>query len=430
MDVKRDPAILKRKRIRQGIFLAIGAVAVLGISVAVMRLKPAAQSVPASTLWYGTVKRGSFTREVRGAGTLVPEDIRWIPATTSGRVEKIVLQPGAQVRPDSVVLELSNPDLTAQVNAAKMTWAAGKAQLENQKATMRSTRISQESSVADAKSQLKLAQAELTANQKLAKDGLIADFVVQQKQAAVDSAQNRLDVAEKTLDISTQNQESQLAPQEATVEQQQAAYNLLVHQLDDLHVKANMTGQLQLLGPSVEVGAQIGPGTNLIRVSNPKNLKAQVRISETQTKDLAIGQPATIDTRNGIVKGHVTRIDPASNAGTVGVDVAIDEPLPPGARPDLSVDGVIQLQKLENVLYVERPTFGQENATVGLFKLLSTTGPVAAGQEAGHEAVQESVKLGSASVQFIQVLQGLSEGDKVILSDMSQYDAQTRIKLN
>lgn len=428
MDVKRDPKILKRKRIRQGILLGIGAIAVLGISIAVMRLKPAAQSVPASTLWYGTVKRGSFTREVRGAGTLVPEEIRWIPATTSGRVENIVLQPGAQVNPNSVVLELSNPDLTSQVNTAKGDWEASKAQLENQKATMRSQRITQESAIADAKSQLKLAQAELTANQKLAKDGLIADFVVQQKQAAVDSAQNRLDVAQKTLDISTANEDSQLAPQEANVGQKEAAYKLLVRQLDDLHVKANMTGQLQLV--NVERGQQVGPGLNLIRVSNPKNLKAQIRISETQTKDLAIGQPATVDTRNGIVKGHVTRIDPASNAGTVGVDVAIDDPLPPGARPDLSVDGVIQLQKLENVLYVERPTFGQENATVGLFKLLSTTGPIAAGQEAGHEAVQESVKLGSASVQFIQVLQGLSEGDKVILSDMSQYDAQTRIKLN
>jgi HlyD family secretion protein len=430
MDVKRDPAILKRKRIRQVIFLVIGAIAVLGISIAVMRLKPAAQSVPAATLWYGTVKRGSFTREVRGAGTLVPEDIRWIPATTSGRVEKIVLQPGAQVTPNSVVLELSNPDLTAQVNSAKMSWASSKAQLENQKATMRSQRITQVSAIANAQSQLKVAQSDLDANKKLAADGLVADLVVKQKQAAFDQATNQLAVAQQTLEISTQNEESQLAPQEAQVSQQEAAYELLVRQLDDLHVKANMTGQLQLLGPNVEVGAQIGPGTNLIRVSNPKNLKAQVRISETQTKDLLIGQPATIDTRNGIVKGHVTRIDPASNAGTVGVDVVIDEPLPPGARPDLSVDGVIQLQKLENVLYVERPTFGQENATVGLFKLDSTTGAIPAGQEAGHEAVQESVKLGSASVQFIQVLQGLSEGDTVILSDMSQYDAQTRIKLN
>jgi HlyD family secretion protein len=428
MDVKRDPAILRKKKIRRAILGGLAIVAVIVISVAVSKLKPAAPGVSATTLWFGTVKRGDLVREVHGAGTLVPEEIRWIPATTSGRVENLVLRPGAIVKPGTVILVLSNPDLESQAKTAELQWRSTQATLENAKAQMRSSRVQQEAAVLDAESQLKVNQLDLDANKQLQAEGLVASLTVQQKQAAVDQAQSRLDVAKKSLAITIENEQSQIAPQEAAVAQQKSAYDQFERQLGDLQVKSMMNGVLQVI--PVEVGQQVAQGTNLARVADPSVLKAEVRISETQTKDLAIGQPADIDTRNGHVKGHVTRIDPSSTNGTVGVDVGLDEALPPGARPDLSVDGVIQLEKLVNVLQVERPAFGQEDQKVSLFKLIPVGGPILAGQEAGHEALQTPITLGKASVQFIQVLEGLQEGDRVVLSDMSQYDGFNRIKLN
>ncbi len=428
MDVKRDPAILRKKKIRRAILGGLAIIAIIAISVAVSKLKPAAPGVSATTLWFGTVKRGPLVREVHGAGVLTPEDIRWIPATTSGRIENIILRPGAIVKPGTVILQMSNPDLESQARAAESQWKSSQAALLNAKAQLRSNRLTQEASVADAESQLAVAKADLDANKQLGAQGLVAGLTVQQKQAVYDQAQSRLDVAKKSLDIAIENEQSSIAPQEAAVDQQKGNYDMLQRQLGDLQVKSTMDGVLQVI--PVERGQQVGAGANLARVADPKVLKAEVRISETQTKDLALGQEADIDTRSGHVKGHVTRIDPSSTNGTVGVDVGLDGPLPPGARPDLSIDGVIQLEKLENVLQVERPAFGQENQTVGLFKLVSTTGPILAGQEAGHEAVSTPVKLGKASVQFIEVLEGLQEGDRVVLSDMSQYDGFNRIKLN
>ncbi|HUL75397.1 MAG TPA: HlyD family efflux transporter periplasmic adaptor subunit [Vicinamibacterales bacterium] len=416
------------KKIRRAIIGGLAIIAVIVISVAVARLKPAAPGVSATTLWFGTVKRGPMVREVHGAGVLTPEDIRWIPATTSGRVENIILRPGAIVKPGTVILELSNPDLKSQATNAELAWKSAEAQLVNLRVTLSQNKLALQAAVTDAESQLKVSVADLEANKQLAAQGLVADLTVKQKQATVDQGQNRLDVAKKNLESALANEQSQLAPQEAQVNQQKANYELYQRQLGDLQVKSTMDGVLQVI--PVEVGQQVGPGANLARVADPKRLKAEVRISETQTKDLAIGQEADIDTRNGHVKGHVVRIDPSSTNGTVGVDVTLDEALPPGARPDLSVDGVIELQRLENILYVERPAFGQENQTVGLFKLVPTGGPIMAGQEVGHEAVQTSVKLGRASVQFIEVLEGLQEGDRVVLSDMSQYDTYNRIKLN
>jgi HlyD family secretion protein len=428
MDVKRDPAILKKKKIRRAILGGLAIIAVIVISVAVSKLKPAAPGVSATTLWFGTVKRGDLVREVHGAGTLVPENIRWIPATTSGRVEELVLRPGAIVKPGTVILILSNPDLESQAKTAELQWRSSQATLENAKATLRSNRLTQEAAVVDADSQLAVNQATLDANKQLQAQGLVADLTIKQMQAAVDQAKSKLDLAKKSLAIATENEQSNIAPQEAAVAQQKAGYDQFERQLGDLQVKSMMSGVLQVI--PVEVGQQVAQGANLARVADPSVLKAEVRISETQTKDLALGQPADIDTRNGHVKGHVTRIDPSSTNGTVGVDVGLDEALPPGARPDLSVDGVIQLEKLVNVLQVERPAFGQEDQQVSLFKLIPAGAPILAGQEAGHEAVQTPIKLGKASVQFIQVLEGLQEGDRVVLSDMSQYDGFNRIKLN
>ena len=433
MDVKRDPKILRRKKIRRAVFGGLAIIAVIVISVAVSRLRPAAPGVSATTLWFGTVKRGPLVREVHGAGTLTPEDIRWIPATTSGRVEEIILRPGAILKPGTVILKLSNPDLESQAKTAELAWKSALAQLENTKATLRANRLTQESAVADAQSQLEVTKADLDANKQLGAQGLVAGLTVQQKQAAYDQANGKLDLAKKSLEITIQNEQSAVAPQQAQVDQQRAAYDLLQRELGDLEVKSMMEGVLQVIGEDahpVDVGTQVGAGTNLVRVADPKRLKAVVRISETQTKDLKFGLSADIDTRNGHVPGHVVRINPSSTNGTVGVDVTLDGPLPPGARADLSIDGVVELEKMDNVLQVERPAFGQEDQTVGLFRLIPDGGPVIAGQEAGHEAESTPVKLGKASVQFIQVLEGLKEGDRVVLSDMSQYDGFKRVKLN
>lgn len=419
MDVKRDPAILKRKKIRQAIILALVAVAVVVISVAVSRLKPAAPTVPEGTLWFGTVKRGAMVREVRGAGTLKPEDIRWITATTTGRVETIVLRPGAIVKPGTVILELSNPDLKQSANDAELSWRAAQALLENLKSQLKTTRLLMENNISDAQSSYGVAQSDLDANLQLMKQNIVSELTVKQKQAAADQQKNRWELAKKQLDSAIATESSQLAPQEAAVSQARARYDTLLRQLGDLQVKSTMSGQLQALAPNIEIGAQVGQNSNLVRVSDPSRLKAEVRISETQTRDLSIGQIAKIDTRNGIVKGHVSRIDPASEGGTVGVDVTLDEPLPTGARPDQSVDGVIELQRLENILYVESPAFGQENSTIQLFKV-----------QPNREATRTTVKLGVRSVQFVEVLEGLQVGDRVVLSDMSQYDSFDRVRLN
>jgi HlyD family secretion protein len=331
-------------------------------------------------------------------------------------VDRIVLRPGAQVKPDSVILVLSNPELEQQVRDAQLAYQAAQAAFVNKKAELQSGLLSQQSDTANIEASWKQAALELEANETLAKDGLVSEIQLKQKRGAAEELKNRLRLAQQRLEITRQGMESQLAPQEADVNLKKAAWELKQHQLEDLKVKAGMAGILQQV--PVEVGAQVAPGTNLARVANPTDLKAELRIAETQTKDIRIGQPAEIDTRNGIVKGHVSRIDPASSGGTVGVDVIMDEPLPPGARPDLSVDGTIRLDELKDVVIVGRPAFGQENSTVSIFKVLPS-----------GEAVSTKVKLGRASVNQIQVLDGLKPGDQVILSDMSQYDAFDRVQL-
>lgn len=416
MDVKRDPAILKRKRRRQYLLGGVAALAVAGVSWWVSRLEPAAPSVAYSSLYFGTVKRGNIMREVHGAGTLVPEDIRWITSRASGRVERIVIHPGAVVKPGTVILELSNPDLKQQVADAKLAWNTAEAQLKLQQANLRTQRSREDSNVANAQSQFNVAQSELEAQKQLAAQGLVADLEIKRRQAVLDQAKNALDMAIKQRDSTVATEEAQLAPAATAAATQKARYEQLAEQLDDLQVRSTMAGILQAV--PVEVGQSVGASTNLARVSDPLRLKATVRISETQGRDLAIGQPARVDTRQGIVRGHVSRIDPAATGGTIGVDVTMDEALPAGARPDLSVDGTIELQKLENVLYVESPTFGQENSKITLFKVLAT-----------RDAVRTPVTLGKRSVQFVEVIDGLQVGDQVVLSDMSQYDGFDRVRI-
>ena len=416
VDIARSPDVLRKKKLRRALYGALALVAIVLITVGVSRLKPAAPTVERATVWVDTVKRGSMIRQVRGSGTLVPEEIRWIPATTQGRVERIVLRPGAKVAPGAVILELSNPELQQSVTEAQLAYRSAQAAFQNRKAELESQLLSQQSQVATIEANYKNAVLTQEANEQLAKDDLISAIALKQSRSAAEELKNRLAIEKKRLEMTELGLKSQLAPQEADVNQRRAAYELRVKQLDDLKVKASMDGVLQVV--PVEVGQQVAPGTNLARVANPSSLKAELRIAETQTKDIAIGLPAEIDTRNGVVQGRVSRIDPASANGTVGVDVTIEGPLPAGARPDLSVDGTIRLELLDNVLYVGRPAFGQENSTVGLFKV-----------GADGEAVRVNVKLGRSSVSTIEIVDGLQPGDQVILSDMSNYDEYQRIRL-
>lgn len=416
VDIAR-PSQARKKKIRRALYAGTALIAIVLISIGVSRLKPAAPTVDRAVVWIDTVKRGSFQRQVRGSGTLVPEDIRWIPAATQGRVVRILLRPGAQVKTDTVILELSNPELEQSVTEARLAFEAAQAAFQNRKAELESDLLSQEADVANIEASYKQAALTLEANEELHKDGLVSELQLKQSRSQAEELKNRLEIARKRLTISQQGQKSNLAPQESDVDQKRTAWQLRQQQLEDLRVKAGMNGVLQIV--PVEVGQQVSPGTNLARVADPTTLKAELRIAETQTKDLEIGQKASIDTRNGIVAGRVARIDPSSQNGTVGVDVTLEGKLPPGARPDLSVDGTIELERLENVVYVGRPAFGQENSTVGIFKV-----------GADGEATQVQVKLGRASVNTIEVVDGLKPGDQVILSDMSQYDSFDRVKVS
>jgi len=424
VDIARSADVIKKKKIRRALFGAAALIVIVLITIGVSQLKPAAPSVERATVWIDVVKRGPMLRQVRGSGTLVPEEIRWIPATTQGRVERIVLRAGANVTPTSVILELSNPELEQSVRDARLGYQSAQAAYQNRKAELESSLLAQESTVAGIEANYKNAVMDLQANEELFTEKLVAELTVKVKRSQVEELKSRLGVEEKRLEMTRNGIKSQLGPQAADVDQRRAAVDLRERQLDDLKVKAGMPGVLQCvcISPTVqvEVGAQVGPGTNLARVANPSTLKAELRIAETQTRDIRIGQFAEVDTRNGYVKGKVGRIDPAAQGGTVGVDIILEGALPPGSRPDLSVDGTIQLERLDNVIYVGRPAFGQENSTVGLFKLNTDTG----------EAMRTNVKLGRSSVDKIEIIEGLQPGDQVILSDMSAQDSFDRIRIS
>lgn len=417
VDIARPSSVVRKKKIRRAAYGTAALIVIILITVGVSRLKPAAPTVDRATVWIDTVKRGSMVRQVRGSGTLVPEEIRWIPAETTGRVEKIVLRAGAKVAPESVILELSNPELQQTVTADQQNLKAAEANFESRKADLNSALLNQRAAAARVEADLRQAEMTLEANEQLYKDGLLSEIQLKQSRTSANELKNRYQIEEKRTEIAAQNINAQLAPQQADIERLRTMYELHRRQLDQLRVRAGMPGVLQLV--PVEVGAQVKQGDNLARVANPQTLKAELRIPETQTKDIAIGQEASIDTRNGVVPGRVSRIDPAAQNGTVGVDVTLLGALPPGARPDLSVDGTIELERLENVVYVGRPAFGQEKSSVGLFRLTD-----------GGDAVRISVKLGRSSVNTIEIVDGLKPGDQVILSDMSAWDSYDRIRLN
>jgi HlyD family secretion protein len=417
MDVPRA-GVAEKKRKRRIIIIAGSALGLILATIAISRLKPAVPSVERSTVWIDTVKRGPMVRQVRGLGTLVPEDIRWIPANTEGSVEKILIWPGTKVEPGDVILELTSPELEQSAHDAELQAKAAEAELATMRATLQRELLDQESKTTAAHSQYEQAKMERETNDQLAKNGLVAELVYKTSKIKEGELAKSDEIEQKRLAFARDSIEPQLTSKQAAVDQANQLAKLKLDQVEALHVKAGMSGVLQQL--PVQIGQRLKVGDNLARVADPSKLKAQVKIAETQAKDIQIKQKAVIDTRNGTVNGHVTRVDPAVEQGTVTVDVAFDEPLPKGARPDLSVDGTIELERLDNVVYVGRPAFGQENNAVGMFKLLNGT----------SEARRTQVKLGKSSVNTIEILNGLQPGDQVILSDTSAWDAHERIRLN
>jgi len=417
MDIPR-PDVAAKKRKRRIITISAVALGVILATIGLSRLKPAVPSIDRSTVWIDTVKRGPMVRQVRGLGTLVPEDIRWIPANTEGRVEKIIVWPGTHVESDAIILELTSPELEQAAHDAELQATAAEAELTTLRATLQRGLLDQEATTAKAKSDYEQAKMERETNDQLAKNGLIAEL--QYKTSKVKEAElaNRNEIEQKRLSFAHDSIDPQLASKQAAVDQAKQLAKLKADQVEALHVRAGMSGVLQQL--PVQIGQRVKVGDNLARVADPTKLKAQVKIAETQAKDIQIGQKAVIDTRNGVVDGHVIRVDPAVEQGTVTVDVAIDGELPKGARPDLSVDGTIELERLNDVIYVGRPAFGQENNTVGIFKLVVGR----------NEAVRTPVKLGKSSVNTIEIVNGLQPGDQVILSDTSAWDSHERIRLN
>ena len=416
-DIQRDPAILKRKKLRHALYAAVGVLIVIAVSIALARMEPAAPTVERATVLVDTVKRGSIVRQHRGLGTLVPEDTRWLPSRTNGRVERILLRPGAHVEPNTVILELSNPEVEQESLNAKLALHSAEAALENLRVQLENELLTQESQTAAIQAEYEQAKMQAEADEALAKEQLISEITRRKSHLTAETLKKRSAFEALRLESAKQSLEGRLRVQQATVDQARAQADLQSIRLQSLKVTPGFTGVLQIV--PVEVGQQVGPGVNLARVADPSRLKAELKIAETQAKDIEVGQSAEIDTRSGIIQGKVSRKDPAAANGTVTVDVSLTGELPRGAVPDLSVDGTVQLERLDNILYVGRPSLGQDDSTVGLFKLTSPSG----------DASRVQVALGKSSVNAIEVKTGLNEGDTVVLSDMSAWDAYDRVRL-
>jgi HlyD family secretion protein len=421
MDVKRSTGRKNRKRVKLVAYAAGCVMAVALITYGLSRLKPAAPSVSRSTVLTDTVKRGQMLRQVRGLGTLIPEEIRQIAAPVEGRVEQKFVKPGETVNAGTVLVELSNPTLKQAAVDVEYQIKSAEADLNNLRARLDSERMSQQASTAQVQAEYSQAKIQLDTDEQLAKEGLVPMLTLRISRVKVDQLASRLEIEKKRVGSARASAEAQAAAQQARIEQLRAQLRLNQEQVASLQVRAGTYGVLQEV--TVEVGQQITPGTNIARVADPTSLKAVLQIPETQIKDIALGQSASIDMRSGgaVVPGHVQRIDPAARNSTVTVDVVLEGGLPQGARPDLSVDGTIELERLDNILYVGRPaTGGGAQATVSLFRL----------EPDGHTAVRLPVHLGRTSVNTVEVLDGLNEGDTVILSDTSQWDGVDRLRLD
>ncbi len=417
VDIAR-PDIARAKRVRRIVYGAGACVVVILITVGVSRLEPAAPAVDRDTVYTDTVQRGEMLRQVRGTGTLVPEEIRWISAVTNSTVERIVLRPGVTVEPDTVIVELSNPQLEQSALDARLQLDAARARYKSRQVELDRDVLAQRAAVASSEHALTLAEYEASLDEELFRDDLVSELQLRQKQSAASQLRVQYELDKQRLEILIDAMATQLAAEQAEVDRLATIHALRRDEVADLRVTAGVAGVLQEV--PLEEGTSVTPGANLARVGDPTRLMTELRIAETQARDIQIGQPASIDTRNGIIPGHVARIDPAVQNGTVTVDVTLDGDLPRGARPDLTVDGTIELERLVDVVYVGRPVYGQEDSVVSLFKL----------QPGSDEAVRTRVELGRSSVNTIEVRAGLQPGDQVVLSDMSQWDAFDRIRLN
>ncbi len=418
MDIAR-PEIKRQKRRRRIIWVSVALVVLVALTVGVSRLKPAAPTVDRSTIWTDSVKRGSMLRQVRGLGSLIPshEDVRQIPAETEATVIRIVKLPGSQVDPDTVLVEMSNPQLEQEALDAQLQVKAAQAEYQSLKVKLDSDLMTQRAGAATVNAEYSEAERQAQTDKALYDLGVISGLTAKASEDKAHEMVTRNKIEDQRLDINQKAIASQLAVQQAKVDELRALADLKQQQLQRLKVKAGVAGVLVEL--PLQVGQHVLPGTELAKIVQPNHLMAELKIPETQARDVQIGEPASVDTHNGVIAGEVSRVDPAVQNGTVTVDVKLTGELPKGARPDLSVDGTIDLEKLENVLYVGRPAFGQESSTISMFKL----------DPSGNGATRVQVKTGRASVNLIQIDSGLKEGDTVILSDMSRWDNTDRVKL-
>ena len=422
MDVPRGKEVARRKLIRRIIYIVILVAAIPLITWGLSRLKPAAPSVDRATVWIDSVKRGPMVRDVRGLGTLVVEQYMWVPAEFESRVEKINFLPGATLHTNDVLMVLSNHDMELAAKDLEWQIKAAQANLENLRVQLQTQQLAQKATTEQVKSDMEQAELQADRDSQLTKLGLKSDLDTKLSVAKYQELKGRYALSKEQLDISDKSIQAQMDAQKVEIEKLQAGYQLKKEQVDQLVIRSGTDGTLTQLGATatpLEVGMRVAPGTILAKIAQPNKLKATLKIPETQVKDVAIGQVASIDTRNGIIPGHVTRIDPASTNGTVDVDVKL-EGHADGMRPDLSVDGTVTIERLADVVYVGRPVTGQPGAKIMLFKL----------DPDGKEAQKVPVTLGVSSVNTIQVMDGLKVGDQVVLSDMSAQDAYNRIRLN
>ena len=417
VDVARPKSVIRNKKIKKVVYAVLVLVAASAVTLGLSRMAPAAPSVDGATLWPDTVKRGEMLRQVRGLGTLVPEEVRFIPATSDSIIEERKLRAGETVTPSSIILVMSNPDVQQRAIDAELQLKGAEADLANLRATLQSQILNQQVAQASVESDYNRAKLDFEANQELAKDGLIADVILKKSQVTAQELAGKNEMEKKKVEVNSRSADAQIAAQQARVDQYRAAFELRRKQVDELTVRAMVAGVVQQV--PVEPGQRVSQGTILAKIAQPGRLRAELQIAETQVKDVALGQIASIDTRNGIIPGQVIRIDPASVNGTVKVDVQLNGEYPKGVRPDLSVDGTIEVERLPDVMYVGRPAYGQADTTVSMFKWLPN-----------GEAVRVQVKLGRTSVNTIEIKEGLQIGDRVILSDMSAWDSYDRLRIN
>lgn len=417
MDVARPHSVARNKKIKRVIAAVLVLIAAAGVTLGLSHMKPAAPSVERGTVWIDSVKRGEMLRQVRGIGTLVPEEVRWIPATSDGIIEERRVRAGDVVQRDTILLVMSNPDVLQRATDAELQLKGAEADLASLQATLQNEVLNQKAAQLNIEAEYNRAKLDYEANQELAKDGLIADLILRKSKVTVEELAAKVETEKSKVESMNKSAEARLGAQQTRVDQLRVAYELRRKQLDELNVRAGTPGVVQQV--PVEAGQRVSPGTILAKVAEPGRLKAELQIAETQVKDVLVGQAASIDTRNGLIPGQVIRIDPAAVNGTVKVDVQLNGEYPKGVRPDLSVDGTIDIERLPDVLYVGRPAYGQPESTVGIFKLMPN-----------GEATRVQVKLGRSSVNQIEIVDGLRETDQVVLSDMSAYDAYDRVRVN